>query len=209
MSAAARLLNTNADLWTRIVTHPFVAACGNGTLPAPAFDRWLVEDHFFVVGFRRFLADLLATAPDEDARDLLAGGLAALGPELDLFRRAARERGLDLGAEPGPTTLGYTAYLRSTPADGFATGLTVLYGSEKAYLDAWTAVRDVADADSPYRPFIQNWSSPAFSGYVGAIAALLDRVAETDAGQPAATAFRRVVRYELRFWDAVHAGEHW
>lgn len=208
MSVTARLLAANADLWARIVSHPFVAACGDGTLPASAFDRWLVEDHFFVVGFRRFLADLLATAPDEHARDLLSGGLAALTPELDLFRRVARDRGLDLHAEPCPTNLGYTSFVRAAPADGFTTGLTVLYGAEKAYLDAWMAVRDRATPDSAYRPFIENWSSPAFAEYVTAIAGLLDSL-PGDGSEPARKAFRQVVRFELRFWDAVHAGERW
>lgn len=209
MSAAAALLDANADLWPRIVTHPFVAACGDGTLPPATFDRWLVEDHAFVVGFRRFLADLLAIAPDEDARDLLAGGLAALTPELELFRGQARERGLDLDAEPCPTALGYTAFVRAAPADGFTTGLTVLYGAEKAYLDAWSAVREQAAAHTPYQDFIDNWSSPAFAAYVAAIAALLDRVAGPALDVSARRAFRRVVRFELRFWDAVHAGESW
>lgn len=209
MNAAARLLDANADLWPRIATHPFVAACGDGTLPAAAFDLWLREDHFFVVGFRRFVADLLALAPDEDARDLLAGGLAALTPELEMFRRELHQRDLDLDAEPCPTTLGYTAYVRAAPSDGFITGLTVLYGAEKAYLDAWTTVRERAAADSPYRRFIDNWSSPAFRDYVTQIAALLDRLAGDDPGALARRAFRRVVRFELRFWDAVHAGERW
>lgn len=209
MSASERLVSANTDLWQRIVTHPFVAACGDGTLPEEAFDRWLVEDHFFVVGFRRFLAQLLAIAPDEDARDLLAGGLTGLTPELDLFRRHARMRGLDLDAEPCPTTLGYTAYVGAAPSDGFITGLTVLYGAEKAYLDAWTAVRGRAAPDSPYQLFIENWSSPAFGRYVSAIAGLLDRVAVDDPGVAARRAFRRVVRFELRFWDAVHVGERW
>lgn len=209
MSAAAHLLQANTDLWPRIVSHPFVAACADGTLPAAAFDRWLVEDHAFVVGFRRFLADLLAISPDEDARDLLAGGLAALTPELELFRGAARKRGLDLDAEPCPTGLGYTAFVRAAPADGFPTALTVLYGAERAYLDAWAAVREHAAADTPYGAFIDNWSSPAFAGYVTAIAELLDRVVGHRVDATAQRAFRRVVRFELRFWDAVHAGEAW
>lgn len=209
MSAAARLLDANADLWPRILSHPFVAACGDGSLPAEAFDRWLVEDHYFVVAFRRFLAQMLAAAPDEDARDLLADGVAALTPELGLFRRHASERGLDLEAEPCPTTLGYTGYVQAAPLDGFMTGLAVLYGAEKAYLDAWTAVRERAVPGSAYRGFIENWSSPAFRDYVDALAALLDRLAGEDPGASARRAFRRVVRFELRFWDAVHAGESW
>ncbi|MPZ88006.1 MAG: transcriptional regulator [Nitriliruptorales bacterium] len=209
MSTAEALVAANRDLWTRIATHPFVRATADGSLPRETFDRWLVEDHFFVVGFRRFLGRLLELAPDEPARDVLAGGLAALAPELELFRREAAARGLDLGSEPCPTNLGYTAFCQAAPSDGFVVGLTVLYGAESAYLDAWTAVRERAAASSPYWGFIDNWSSSAFRAYVADLAALLDRVTDGAPGHAEQRAFSRVVRFELRFWHAVHAGERW
>jgi formylaminopyrimidine deformylase / aminopyrimidine aminohydrolase len=206
---AEALVEANVGLWQRITSHPFVVAAADGTLPVEAFDRWLVEDHHFVVGFRRFLAGLVALAPDEPARDLLAGGLVPLQAELDLFRREAAARGLALAAEPSPTTLGYTSFLVASLADGFPVAVTVLYGAERAYLDAWCSVRAGAEAGrSPYWPFIDNWSSAAFGQWVDGVAGLLDRtVAEHDGA--ARLAFERVVRFELRFWDAVHAGEGW
>jgi thiaminase/transcriptional activator TenA len=188
------------------VDHPFVRAAADGTLPRQSFDRWLVEDHHFVVGFRRFLARLVELAPDEAARDLLAGAQVALQAELDLFRAQAETRGLDLTAEPGPTTLGYTSFLLAAPADGWPVALTVLYGAEKAYYDAWSTVRAEAEASSPYWSFIDNWSSPAFGAWVDDLAGLVATLPpspETD------RAFDRVVRFELRFWDAVHRGEEW
>lgn len=203
------LVADNADLWRLLPAHPFLAATGRGTLPAEAFDRWLVEDHHFVVVFRRFLARLLALAPDEPARDLLASGLAELTPELVLFRAAAAERGLDLDTEPGPTGLGYACYLLASLEDGFRSGLVVLYGAERAYADAWTAVRERAVADSPYRSFIENWSAPAFTDYVAELGTLLHRVTDGRAAEPERRAFRRTVRLELRFWDAVYTGETW
>ena len=190
-------------LWDRITTHPFVAGAADGSLSEEAFGRWLVEDHHFVVGFRRFMARLVELAPDEAARDLLSGALVPLQAELDLFRAEAAARHLDLDAEPGPTTLGYTSFLLASTADGFATAVTVLYGAEKAYFDAWSAVRRKAEASSPYWPFIDNWSSPAFGAWVEEVGALVDRTGRDD------LAFDRVVRFELRFWDAVHRGERW
>ena len=127
--------------WSRLAEHPFVHQAGDGSLRRAVFDRWLVADHFFVVGFRRFLTGLVALAPDEHAADVLAAGLPALQAELDLFRREAATRGLDLDAEPGPVALGYTAFLRASLQDGYAVALAVLYGAEKAYFDAWSAVR--------------------------------------------------------------------
>jgi thiaminase len=186
--------------------HPFVRAAADGTLPREAFDRWLVEDHHFVVGFRRFLARMVELAPDESARDLLAGAQVPLQAELDLFRAEAEKRGLDLTAEPGPTTLGYTSFLLAAPADGWPVALAILYGAEKAYFDAWSVVRTQSEASSPYWLFIDNWSSPAFGAWVDDLAQLMATLApdpEVD------RALERVVRFELRFWDAVHRGEGW
>jgi thiaminase/transcriptional activator TenA len=209
VSATRELLARSAPLWQRLTGHPFVLETGQGTLPAAAFDRWLVQDHAFVVGFRRFLAGLVGLAPDARSADVLASGLGPLRSELDLFRREAGARGLDLAAEPQPTTLGYTSYLHASLADGYPVAMAVLYGAEKAYYDAWAAVRAVARNSSPYWSFIDNWSSDAFASWVAAVARLLDAAAPTGPTPPMCLAFDRVVRFELRFWDAVHTGEVW
>lgn len=206
---ARALLARSGPLWRRLTTHPFVAATGDGTLDPAAFDRWLVEDYAFVLGFRRFLAGLTRIASDPRAADVLAAGLGPLQGELDLFRREAASRRLDLGAEPRPTTLGYTSYLQSSLADGYPVAVTVLYGAEKAYYDAWAAVRAGARGVSPYWSFIDNWSSDAFAGWVAALARLLDVTAPGGPSPEMCLAFDRVVRFELRFWDAVHTGETW
>jgi formylaminopyrimidine deformylase / aminopyrimidine aminohydrolase len=192
------LLAGQAERWSAMARHPFVVQAADGTLPPEVFDRWLVQDHFFVVGFRRFLARLVELAPDEAARDVMVGGLGALQGELDLFRAEAEARRLDLDEEPSLTTLGYTSYLLAAPADGWPTALTVLFGAEKAYFDAWSAVRRATDPTSPYWRFVDNWSSPAFGSWVDAVGGLVDALPHADHGT-----FDRVVRFELAFWDAV------
>lgn len=192
------LLAGAAEEWRSLVAHPFVVATADGTLGAEQFGQWLVADHHFVVGFRRFLARLVEMAPHERARDVLAGGLVGLQVELDLFRVEAVDRGLDLDAEPSLTTLGYTAYLLASTADGWPTALTVLFGAEKAYFDAWSACRTTTDPSSPYWHFVDNWSSPAFEEWVDDVASLVDELPEPDH-----RSFARVVRFELAFWDGV------
>lgn len=202
MKTSALLLSGHRDLWARLVTHPFVAATADGTLPEDAFARWLLHDHAFVVGFRRFVGRLVELAPSEPARDMLTGSLVTLQPELELFRAEAARRGVDLDAEPSLTAVGYTSYLLAATADGWPVALTVLYGAEKAYVDAWSAVRARADESSPYWGFVDNWSSPAFRSWVDAVAELVDDLpwsAELD------RTFARVVRFELAFWDDVWA----
>lgn len=75
----------------------------------------------------------------------------------------------------------------------------MLFGVEKAYLDAWTAVRGRA-VSSPYLEFIDNWSAPTFASYVDSLGDLLGGDAPTRAQQ---RAFACVVRFELQFWDSV------
>ena len=195
------LLTGQAIVWKRILDHPFVQRTSDGSLPRATFDRWLTEDHFFVLSFRAFLEALAAAAPDDQAREVLAGGLAALVPELELFESEAAERGLDLTAEPSLLNLGYSSYLLASVAEGWPVGITVLYAVEKAYYDAWASVRDSTGPDTPYAGFIANWSSPEFSGYVDQLGALVDREELTDA---MSRGFDRVVRFELAFWDLVH-----
>ncbi len=195
------LLADQKDAWQRILAHPFVAETSAGTLPSATFDRWLAEDYFFVRMFRVFLAELTGIAPDRTAREVLAGGLAALQPELALFESAAAERGVDLAAEPSLLNLGYSSYLVSTVREGWPVGIATLYAVEKAYYDAWASVRDSTGPDTPYAAFIANWSSPEFGAYVARLAALVDREASGDAMR---LAFGRVARFEIAFWDLVH-----
>lgn len=195
------LLTGQAIVWQRILNHPFVQRTSDGSLPRATFDRWLTEDYFFVLSFRSFLEALAAVAPDEQAREVLAGGLAALAPELELFENEAAERGLDLAVEPSLLNLGYSSYLLTSVAEGWPVGITVLYAVEKAYYDAWASVRDSTGPNTPYAGFIANWSSPDFSAYVDQLGALVDREELTDA---MSRGFDRVVRFELAFWDLVH-----
>lgn len=207
MSTTETLLRSQADRWRSIVTHPFVVATGEGTLPAETFDRWIVADHHFVVAFRRFVGHLVAIAPDEPARDLLAGVFGPLQAELELFRTYAAHRALDLAAEPGPVTLAYNAYLLALPSDGWSVAVTALFGAEKAYFDAWSAARAATNETSPFWTFVDNWSSSAFGVWVDDVAALVDRT--VPATPEVAQVFETIVRYELRFWDAVTAGDPW
>lgn len=203
MSCADALVAGAGQRWTVLAEHPFVLATADGTLPEGSLDRWLLEDHEFVVQFRRFLAGVLVLAPDERARDVLAGGLAALTPELELFRAQLADRDLDPATHtPSATCLGYGGWMLASLNDGYDVALAVLHGVERAYLDAWTAVRE-RSVGQQYAEFVHNWSSPEFAAWVRAVAALLGDGAPTP-GQR--RAYARVTEWEHAFWDTVHTG---
>lgn len=202
MTRSEALLAGQAAVWPALAEHPFVLATADGTLPEAAFDRWLLEDHAFVVEFRRFLAGVLTLAPDEASRDVLAGGIAALTPELTLFREELARRGLDPAAHtPSLGCASYTGFMLASLHDGYEVASAVLYGVEKAYLDAWTTVRErAAAAGSRYREFIDNWAAEPFAAYVADLGTLLGGDHPTEAQR---VAFGRVAAFEVQFWDAL------
>ncbi len=40
-----------APVWNRYITHPFVQALGDGSLPLESFKGYLVQDYLYLVGF--------------------------------------------------------------------------------------------------------------------------------------------------------------
>ena len=206
---AESLVAAHDELWPEIAGHPFVLGAARGTLPTESFDRWVVAHHWLVAGTRRFLGGLVLGAPDEYARDVLAGAFEPLHGVLELFRHEASARALDLDDEPGPVTLGYTAYLLASLHDGYDVALAALYATEKARLDAWAAVHGRSGIESPYRHFVDAWSSPSYAAWVAALDDLLGRTAVSGPTGAMYSAFGRITRFEIDLWDAVHTGEGW
>ena len=192
----AELPARHADAWGRATRSPVLDAVRDGTLPAAAFDTWLVQDAHFLGDLLRFQARLLARAP-RPAQSVLAGGCVALVEELDWFGRVAAERGLDLTAPQLPATVAYGDLLYRLDAADVGTALTALWAVERAYLDAWSGARPGA---GEYGPFVAHWTAPGFAGYVAALAAAADDNAVDDAAPADEAVFLEVAAAEADFW---------
>jgi thiaminase/transcriptional activator TenA len=147
---------------------------------------------------------LLARSPF-DLSALILDGLIAMKSELELFEREAARLGVDLTAEMDPACLDYVSFLQATAERGdLVEGWAAFYGQEQAYLDSWRQVKSLQTTASPYQSFIDNWTSDGFVAYVDSLATALDGLA---LGIPARArarverTFRRVIQYEIRFWD--------
>jgi len=200
-------------LWDRMLSHRFLLETRDGTLPDETFSTWMRQDYLFVEAAIPFIAGLLAKAPSEHREDL-AGFLPALHRELELFEERAERAGVDLrGAPPTFTCHAYVQFLLATAyRRGYAEGFTVLYVAEKAYHESWKVVREGLDEDSPWWPFVENWSSRAFGEWVGWLEKSLDALAE-DAGPDERARmeelFEITTKYEIAFWEMAVTGEEW
>lgn len=187
MRATDRLLA--APGWEAATRHPFLDAVRRGTVPAAAFDSWLVQDALFVADLLAFQARLVARAP-RAAQGVLARGVVALDEELDWFARQTAARGL-APAPPAAATTAYAGLLARLDAAPYPVAVTALWVLERVYLLAWQAA---APADGAYRELVEHWTAPAFAAYVDALAGLADA-----AGAPA-DAVAEVLALEAAFW---------
>jgi thiaminase/transcriptional activator TenA len=176
--------------WGAATRHPFLEGVRDGSLPEAAFGTWLVQDYLFVFDLLRFQGRLLSVAPRAGQR-VLVGGLVALEAELGWFESQAARLHLRLDLERHSVTKAYRRRLLFY-ADDWARGITALWTGERAYLESWSGM---APGTAAYREFVEHWTHPDFSAYVGE----LERLVE--AAGPDEGAFLAVCGLERNFWE--------
>lgn len=206
-------LDSIEPLWDRMLRHRFLLDTRDGRIADDTFATWMRQDYLFVEAALPFIAGLLTKAPAEH-REALAGFLPALQKELELFEERAANAGVNLrGAPPSFTCHAYVQFLLATAyRSSYAEAFTVLYVAEKAYHESWKVVQAGLDPGSPWQPFVENWASEDFAGWVQWIEATLDGLAE-DAGpaelERMSELFELTTRYEIAFWEMASTGEEW
>lgn len=197
-------IEQQADAWRRAVMHPFLDQCADGSIDAGAFNRWLIQDRLFVIGFTRFAARLVQTCPVSHL-DTLLGGMAALKDELLWFEVKAAERGLMLASEPLPACVEYCALMRGLHEAPYAVQAAAFWAIERAYNEAW---QRPGPMKPPYDEFADRWGNAAFSAYVKQLASQADEAlaaADPATVQSARAIFLNVAGLEERFWQMAFA----
>jgi thiaminase len=200
-------------VWERILDHRFLKETRDGTIDHETFATWMRQDYLFVEAAIPFIAVLMPKAPVAH-RQALGQVLPVLEKELDLFRERAEAVGVSLrGVKPSFVNHAYVQFLLASAfTRSYAQAFTVLYVAEKAYYDSWMVVREEIDRGSTWYPFVENWTSDAFEGWVGFLQTNLDALAE-DAGaaerEGMAELFELTARYELAFWEMAATGAGW
>jgi thiaminase len=213
MGFCAEQLDRLHPFWSRMLDHRFLRDTRDGTIPRETFATWMRQDYLFVEAAIPFIAALQAKAP-RDHWDAHSNVVAMLNKELGLFRERAEAVGVDMSdIQPSFTCHAYIQFLlASAYRESYAVGYAVLYAAEKAYHDSWKVVRAGLDPDSPWWPFVENWSGEAFAQYVAYLEAELDRLAlEAGDAERARMAefFELTTRYEIAFWEMAATGEEW
>lgn len=213
MSFCKEQLARVGPIWDQMLGHRFLIETRDGTIQHETFANWMRQDYLFVEAAIPFIAALMPKAPPNH-REALGQALPVLEKELQLFRERAEAAGVELkNVRPSFTNHAYVQFLlASAYGKSYAEAFTVLYVAEKAYFDSWMVVRSGLDVDSIWYPFVENWTSEAFAGWVHYLEGSLDALAE-DAGraerQQMAELFELTAKYELAFWEMAASGEGW
>jgi thiaminase/transcriptional activator TenA len=200
-SLADSLWQRNRVIAEAALEHRFVQGIASGELARATFAYYVGQDAAFLDAFCRAYALALAKSPDRDALIAFRELLDAAVDELGLHEGYAARWGVDLHPPADPATSAYTDFLLAVaalePVGHIVAAMTPcmrLY----AYLGEQLAAH--TKPDSPYREWVEAYSSTEFEALAQRLEALLDRYGGDD-DRPAVL-YHRAMELELRFFDA-------
>ena len=216
MTLFADLKKAIGTEWTDYTEHEFVRKLGEGTLPLPVSQDYLVQDYHFLVQFAR--ANALAAYKSRNLADIkdATGALQAILHETELHRRLTARWGiteeeLDAAAEK-QTTVAYTRYVLDTGMSGDLLDMHVaLSPCSIGYAEIGVALEPQriraldAGEEHPYGEWIAEYSGTEFQT---AARAATERLDALTAGSVTAERFdslveifRAATRLEAAFWQ--------
>ena len=221
MTLFADLKKAIGTEWTDYTEHEFVRQLGEGTLPLPVFQDYLVQDYHFLVQFAR--ANALAAYKSRNLADIkdATGALQAIVHETDLHRRLTARWGitedeLDSAAEK-QTTVAYTRYVLDTGMSGDLLDMHVaLSPCSIGYAEIGAALEPQrqkalrqqtqnSNQEHPYGEWIAEYSGTEFQTAARAATERLDALTAGSVTpqrfDSLVEIFRAATRLEAAFWQ--------
>lgn len=220
MSFSNRLRLLAKPSWDAQLTHPFVVALGNGTLPERKFKYYILQDARFLGDLSRVFAAGALNAPDSDS----ALRFAKLAAETITVERSLHENygkrwkmtAQQMSSAPmAPTNYAYTRHMLSVAHNGSVAEITVV-----ALPCAWIYCvvgqhllkKGPPPKSHPYRDWLMLYASPEFAEVQRWMRKKVDHWAKTagkEEQQRMEEAFVISSRYEWMFWEMAWNEEEW
>jgi thiaminase/transcriptional activator TenA len=220
MSFSERLRHLAKPIWDAQLTHPFVIALGNGTLPERKFRYYILQDARFLTELARVFSAGALRAPDSDS----ALRLTKLAEETIVVERSLHEsygmkwkmsRRQMTSVRMAPTNYAYTRHMLTVAQSGTAAEIAVV-----ALPCAWIycvvgrhLLRHGPPSKShPYRNWLMLYASPEFAEVQRWMRAKVDQWAKTagnDEKRRMEESFVISSRYEWMFWEMAWKEEKW
>jgi len=220
MSFSTHLQQLAQPIWNAQLTHPFVLALGNGTLPESKFRYYILQDARFLGDLARVFSAAAQKAPDSDS----ALRFNKLAEETIIVERSLHESygkqwrmtAKQMSSMPmAPTNYAYTRHMLSVAASGSAVEITVV-----ALPCAWIYCvvgqhflrKGPPPQNHPYRDWLMLYASPEFAEVQRWMRKKVDQWAKTAGAEEKKRmeeAFVISSRYEWMFWEMAWNEETW
>lgn len=220
MSFTNHLRQLAQPIWEAQLTHPFVVALGNGTLPERKFKYYILQDARFLGDLARVFAAGAVKAPDADS----ALRFAKLAVDTIVVERSLHESygtqwkmsAKQMTSVPmAPTNYAYTRHMLNVAQSGSAAEITVV-----ALPCAWIYCvvgqhllkNGPPKKQHPYRNWLMLYASPEFAEVQRWMRKKIDQWAKTagaDEKRRMEEAFILSSRYEWMFWEMAWNEEEW
>ncbi|ACZ40823.1 thiaminase II [Sphaerobacter thermophilus] len=205
-------------IYQQILEHPFIKGLTDGSLPAPAFRQYVIQDALYLQDFARSIAAATAKAPKDAWAETLAGHARdTLVVERSLHEGLFKDWGITteevFNTPPSPTNLAYTSYLvRVAYREPFEEVIGALL---PCYWIYWEVGKQLEEAGSPnpdYQRWIDTYASEEFAVPVREVLAIANEMVADLSDARRARVRRHFVtcsKYEWMFWDAAWRLEDW
>jgi len=218
MLFSAQLWQQHADLYQKILAHPFNQQLSQGTLSQSAFQHYMIQDAHYLVAYGRALAVCAAKA--FDAKDVIQFAEAA--KLAIVFEREMHDSFLtqfnvsQIEFENTPLTLAchhYTSFLTATAwSESYPVVLASLLPCFWIYAEVGRDIVKQSVANNPYQAWIDTYAGEEFHTAVGEVVATIDRVAarcDEDTLAKMHQAYHRGAELEWLFWDSAYHEQTW
>ncbi len=218
MLFSSQLWQQHADLYEKILNHPFNQQLSQGTLSQSAFQHYIIQDAHYLLTYGRALAVCAAKA--FDAQDVIQFSQAA---QLAIvFERQLHQECLEkfkispTEFENTPLTLAchhYSSFLTATAwSESYPVVLASLLPCFWIYAEVGRDIVAQSVANNPYQAWIDTYSGEEFHTAVREVVATIDRVAarcDADTLNKMHQAYRRGAELEWLFWDSAYHERTW
>jgi thiaminase/transcriptional activator TenA len=220
MSFSNHLRKLTVSIWDAQLSHPFVTALGDGTLPEQKFQYYILQDARFLGDLSRVFAAGALRAPDSDS----ALRFAKLAEETITVERSLHENyGKRWNLTPkqmtsvpmAPTNYAYTRHMLAVAAAGTAAEVTVV-----ALPCAWVYCvvgrhllrKGPPPKNHPYRDWLMLYASQEFAEVQVWMRKKVDQWAKTAGKEELRRMEESFIissRYEWMFWEMAWNEEQW
>ena len=197
-----------SDVFSAILSHPFIKGLTDGTLEEEKFRYYILQDFLYLKEFAKALAVLSAKADKkEEAQVFIDHVTHALGVENALHGYFISLWKVDVSkVNPSPTNLLYTSYLLSTVySRPFYEGVAAVLPCYWIYMEVGKELKKKGSPNPLYKKWIDTYGGEEYEKGVREVLKIVDSFKLTEEQKEAVKRHFRIASiFEYMFWDSAY-----